>query len=106
MTDLILVIWFDYDNDNVSNDIERCNSRYFTISSLCRELSLTCMLRLLGCSCVQITCKTLGAYHMQHDMCHTVQRDSSAIKVDRAAITSILALFYWLKPLTDEGSVK
>ena len=36
-------------------------------------------------------------------MCHFVGRDSSAIKFDRAEIVPVSALFYWLKPLTDEG---
>ena len=34
---------------------------------------------------------------------HLVQRDSSASKFDRIGIAFILALSYWLKPLTDEG---
>ena len=36
-------------------------------------------------------------------VCHLVRRDSSAFKFDRVDIAFILALFYWLKPLTDEG---
>ena len=32
-----------------------------------------------------------------------IRRDSSAIKFNRAYIAFISALFYWLKPLTDEG---
>ena len=39
---------------------------------------------------------------MQHVACHLVRRDSSAIKFDRDEIAFILALLYWLKPLTDE----
>ena len=31
-----------------------------------------------------------------------VRRDSSVIKFDRAEIAFILALLYWLKPLTDD----
>ena len=50
---------------------------------------------------MQIICSTLGAYHMQHVMCHMVQGDRSA--VDRVDITFILALCHWLKPLTDAG---
>ena len=52
---------------------------------------------------VQITCKTSSARYVQHVVCHVVRRDSSAIKFDRVEIAFILALFYWLKPLTDEG---
>ena len=40
---------------------------------------------------------------MQPAVCHLVRRDNSAIKFDIAEITFILALFYWLKLLTDEG---
>ena len=36
-------------------------------------------------------------------MCHVVRRDSSAVKFDRVEISLILTLFYWLKPLSDEG---
>ena len=39
---------------------------------------------------------------MQPVVCHVVRRDSSARKFDRAEIAFISALFYWLKPLTDE----
>ena len=39
---------------------------------------------------------TSGAYHVQHVVCHVVQRDSSAIKFARVEITLILGLFYWL----------
>ena len=40
---------------------------------------------------------------MQPAVCHLVRRDSSAVTFDRVEIAFILALFYWLKPLTDEG---
>ena len=43
------------------------------------------------------------ANHVQHFVCHWVRRDSSVIKFDRLEIAFISALFYWLKPLTDEG---
>ena len=48
---------------------------------------------------VQITHSTHGAYYVQHVMCH----DKSAFKFDRVEITIILAIFNWLKPLTDAG---
>ena len=50
-----------------------------------------------------LMCNTLSAYHVHHAVYHLVRRDSSAIKFDRVEIAFILALFYWLKPLTDEG---
>ena len=90
------------DNNN-SNCTERNNSRFATISSLRNELSPTCTLKWLGCNRVQITCKTSSAYHMQPAVCYLVRRDSSAIQFDRVETAFILALFYWLKPLTDEG---
>ena len=40
---------------------------------------------------------------MQHVVCHVVRRTNSAIKLDRVEIAFILALCYWLKPLTDDG---
>ena len=40
---------------------------------------------------------------MQHVVRHEVRRDSSAIKFDKDEIAVILALFYWLKRLTNEG---
>ena len=50
-----------------------------------------------------ITCNTSSAYHVEHVVCHVVGRDSSAIRFDRIEIAFILALSYFLKPLTDEG---
>ena len=42
--------------------------------------------------------------HLSHATCHVSRgRDSSATKFDRVEITFISAVFYWLKPLTDEG---
>ena len=41
--------------------------------------------------------------HVQPAVCHLVRRDSSAVKFDRVEIAFILALLYWLKPLTVEG---
>ena len=51
----------------------------------------------------QIRCNTSNAYHVQRVVCHLVRRDSSAIKFHRVEITFILASFYWLKPLSNEG---
>ena len=50
---------------------------------------------------VQVTCNTSSAFHVQPAVCHLVRRDSSAIKFDRVGIAFILALLYWLEPLTD-----
>ena len=91
-------------NNNNNNRIERRNSTFFTISSLRHELSPTRTLKWPERNRVRVTCYTLSAYHVQPAVCHLVRRDSSAIKFDRVEIAIILALFYWLKPLTDEGN--
>ena len=52
----------------------------------------TRMLKWSGRNCVQITCNTSSACHVQLAACHLVQRDSSAIKFDRVEIAFILAL--------------
>ena len=51
---------------------------------------------------MQITCNTLGAYHVQHVVHHMVGKDSSAPKLERVDTAFILAVFHWLKPLTSE----
>ena len=81
---------------------EVCCSRFFAIPSLHCELSPTHTLKGPGRNRVQITCSTQSACHVQHAVCHLVGRDSSAIKFDRVGIAFILALFYWLKALTDD----
>ena len=85
------------------NCIERRSSRVVAITSLRRELSPTRTVKRPGRNRVQITCNTPSAYHMQPAVCHVVRRDSSASKFDRAEIAFMLALFYWLKQLTEEG---
>ena len=74
---------------NNNNRTERCNLRFFTISSLHRELPPTHTLKWSKCNRVQITCNTSSAYHVQRVMCHLVQTDSSAIKFDIAEIAFI-----------------
>ena len=51
---------------------------------------------------MQITCNTLGTYHVC-SLCHMVHRDGSASKFYSVEITFILASFYWLKLVSDEG---
>ena len=64
--------WFSYTSDleihnnNNNNRIQRCNSRFFTISSLCCEPSPTRTLKWPGRKRVQITYNTSSAYHVQH----------------------------------------
>ena len=75
------------------NDIEKRKSRFFfffTISSLRRELCPIRTLKWPGLNCVQITCITSGAYHVQHAVYQVVQKGSLAVKFDRAEIAVIL----------------
>ena len=53
-------------SNNNNNRFERGSPRFFTISSLCRELSPTHMLKRLGRNWVQIMCSTSNTYHMLH----------------------------------------
>ena len=57
----------------------------------------------VSCNRVQITCNTAGAHNAKHVVYHMVWMDSSAIQFDRVKIVFILALFCWLKQLTNEG---
>ena len=43
-----------------------------------------------------------GLIHVKHVMGHMVRRDSSAMKYDRVETVFSLALFRWLKLLTNE----
>ena len=79
-------------------EISFCN--FFTVS---RTVSNTYAQVAKVLSYVQITCNTSGAHHMQHAVCHEVQRDSSAIKTDIIEIAFIFDLFNWLQPKTDEA---
>ena len=86
----------------LANRLQNVRSR--TVSkTYAREPSPTRTLKWPGCNRVQITCNTSSVYHVQHAVCHVARRDSSTIKFDRVEIAFILALFYWLKPLTGEG---
>ena len=48
-----------------NNRIQRCYSRFYTISSQRREPSPTRTLKWPGCSRAQITCNISNAYHVQ-----------------------------------------
>ena len=80
--------------------IERCNLRFFTISSLCHEPCPTRTLKWPGHNHVQITCNTSSTYHVQHTLCHLVPRYSSVMKSDRVENAFILALYLLAKPLS------
>ena len=59
---IIVIIIIIINNDR----IQRRNSRFFTISSLRRISSSTRTLKWPGRNCVQITCNTSSAHHVQH----------------------------------------
>ena len=60
------ILGHSYDNNHNNNRIQRRYSRFFTISSQCRELSPTRTLKWPRRNRVQITCNTSSAYHVQH----------------------------------------
>ena len=53
-------------NNNHNNRIHRCNSKFFSVSSLRRKPSPTHTLKWPGRYWVQITCNTSSACHVQH----------------------------------------
>ena len=57
------------------------------------------MLKWPGCNCVQITCNTSSAHHVQHAVCHVVRRDSSAIKFYRVEITFIFRFIFLVETI-------
>ena len=61
-----------------NNHIQRHNLRFLTIFSLHREPSLTRTLKWPGRNCVQITCNTRSAYHVQHVMLHATWYEGTA----------------------------
>ena len=63
---------------NYNNGIQWRSSRFLTISSLCRELSPIHTLKWPGHSCVQITCNTWRAYHVQHVVLHAMGYEGTA----------------------------
>ena len=79
-------------------------NRYFLQSSHC---AANCFHHVRSSGQDAIVCESRaahrGAHHMQHVVCHVVRRDRSATTFGRAEIAFSLALFYWLKRLTDEG---
>ena len=94
-------------NDDNNSHIERRDSR-FSQSPHCAANCLQYAQMARPKSCAnhaqqQITCNTSSSYHVQHVVYHVVRRNSSAIKLDKIEIAFILVLFYWLKPLTNEG---
>ena len=86
---------FLLNNNNNNNRIQRHYSRFFTISSQCRELSPTRTFKWPRRNCVQIACKTSSAYHVQHVVLCATWYEGTA-QLDRVEIAFIWALFCWL----------
>ena len=84
------------DNDN-NTSIHRRNSRILTTSSLCHELSPTCTLKWPRRNCVQITCNTFRAYHMQHVALHAIwYKETAQLLSLTVEIAFVLASPFWL----------
>ena len=56
---------YKINHNNNNNRIQRCYSRFFTISSQCRKLSPAHMLKWPRGNCAQTTCNTLSAHQVQ-----------------------------------------
>ena len=100
---LLLRISNESNNSNNGNRIDRHNST-FLMSPHCAG---NCLQYARSSGQGLIMCKSRATlpsvFYMQFIMCHVAWRDSSATEFDWVKITFIIALFYWLKPLSDEG---
>ena len=83
-------------NNNNNNCIQRCNSRFFRISSLHREPSPTHPLKWARCNHVQITCNTSSVYHMQHVVLPTKWYKGTAQLLSLTEFKSIYLSFFFL----------
>ena len=72
----------DIAGERKKKNIERRNSRFFYNLLTVPWTVPTRMLKWPGLNRVQIMCNTSGACHVQHVLCHVIQRDSSAIRLD------------------------
>ena len=89
-------------NNNNNKRIQRRNSRFFTISSLRRELSPTRTRMWPERSRVQITCNSSNAYHVQHVVLHATWYEGTAQLLSLTELKSHLFEIYSLsEPLTD-----
>ena len=91
-----------YSNSN-SNRIQRRKSRFLTIFSPRRELSLTRTLKWPWRNRVQITCNTSSTYHVQHLVLRATWYKGTAQLLSLTELKSHLFQLYLLpEPLTDE----
>ena len=96
----LVLVYCNNNNNNSNNQVERCNSRFCTVSSLHGEPSPTRTLWWPEHSHVQHINRLSHA--TCHVVCHVVQKDSSAIKFDRVYIVFIVLT----ESLTDEEGVE
>ena len=96
--DLPQYVWPWCKNNNNNNRTERRNS-WFLQSPHCAAIN--CLQHVRSSGSGAIVCKS-RATHRALITCN-LQCTTLAIKYDRVEIAFIWALFYWLKPLTDEG---
>ena len=82
-------------NNNNNNRIERRNSRFFTISSLLREPSLTRTLNWPRPNRVQITWNTSSAYHVQHVVLRAKLYEGTAQLLSLTELKSHLSELYF-----------
>ena len=89
-------------NSNNNNYIQRRNLRYFTISSLCRELTISSLchelsptntLKWLGCNRAQITFNTSGTYHVQRVVFGATWYEG---KAQLLSLTELKSHLFWL----------
>ena len=84
-------------NDNNNNNrIQRRYSRFFTISSKRRELSLTRTLNWPRRNRVQITCNTSSAYHVQHVVLRATWYEGTAQLLSLTELKSHLFELYFV----------
>ena len=92
-------------NNNNNNRIQRRYSRFFTISSQRHELSPTRTLKWPRRNCVQITCNTSSAYHMQHVVLRATWYEGTAQLLSLTELKSHLFELYFvgwiIKPMKE-----
>ena len=102
---VLLMPWVLTQTDNNNNSIQRRKSRFFTISSLRRELSPTRTLKWPRRNRVQMTCNASSAYLVQHVVLRATWYEWTAQLLSLTELKShlfeleiafIWALFCWL----------
>ena len=96
--------WEKLRNYNNNDCIQRRSSRFFTISSLCRELSLIHTLKQPGHNRVQIMCNRMSTYHVQCVVCHWVWRTAQLLSLTELKL-HLFELYFisWTIKLMKEG---